>query len=193
MRLQRMLLTGLLALAVTACTSTASNVTTEYYLVSGSTSEALDRDIRRKGPMQGHALAVAAIRFVPVSVQQEQTDEGCVFTEALFRVDANITLPRWKERSTSTNRELRSAWDSLARYAKAHEDVHVRIAEHYARELGEAIAALPPRETCEALDNSAERVVKRMARRHQADQLAFDRAEQERLERLMQQASAGNR
>jgi predicted secreted Zn-dependent protease len=187
-----MFLTGFLGLAIAACTSTASNVTTDYYLVSGTTSEALDRDIRRKGPMQGHALAVAAIRFVPVSVQQETTDEGCVFTEALFRIDANIMLPRWKERATSGDRELRSAWDSLARYAKAHEDVHVQIAERYARELGEAIEALPPRETCEALDNSAERVVKRMARRHQADQLAFDRAEQDRLEQLLRKASANN-
>lgn len=192
MRLQRMLLTGFVALALTACTSTASNVTTEYYLVSGTTSEALDRDIRRKGPMQGHALAVAAIRFVPVSVQQDQTDAGCAFTEALFRIDANITLPRWKERATSRDRELRAAWDLLARYARAHEDMHVQIAERYARELGKAIEALPPRESCEALDKSAERVVKRMARRHQAEQLAFDRAEHERLEQLLRKASNGD-
>ena len=58
--------------------------------------------------------------------------------------------------------------------------------------LGKAIEALPPRESCEALDKSAERVVKRMARRHQAEQLAFDRAEHERLEQLLRKASNGD-
>lgn len=177
-----------LAIALTACTSTASTVTTDYYLVSGDTSEALDRDLRRKGPMHGHALAVAAIRFSPVAVQQEITEAGCVFAEARFRVEANITLPRWKERATSRDRELRNAWDALSSYARAHEDQHVRIAERYAEALGRAIEALPARPTCEALDASAKRIVERIGREHDEAQLAFDRAEQRRLERLLRQA-----
>lgn len=190
MRLKRSFLVVLLACAITACTSTASTVTTEYYLVSGDTSEAIDRDLRRKGPMRGHALAVAAIRFKPVSVQQEMTDEGCVFKQALFRVEANITLPQWKERATSRDRQLRNAWDALASYARAHEDQHVRIAERYATVLGETIEALPAQSTCEELDRSAKRVVERVGREHDEAQLAFDRAEQRRLERLLRQASA---
>ncbi|WP_349365188.1 MAG: DUF922 domain-containing protein [Roseitalea porphyridii] len=188
MQPRRTLTALMLAVVLAACTSTASTVTTEYYLVSGDTSEALDADLRRKGPMRGHALAVAAIRFEPVSVQQEVTGAGCRFTEAKFRVKANITLPRWKERATSRDRELRNAWDALSSYARAHEDQHVRIAERYAGALGEAIEALPARPTCEALDASAKRVVDRIGREHDEAQLAFDRAEQRRLERLLRQA-----
>lgn len=191
MRPRRLVLVAVLAAVVTACTSTASTVTTQYYLVSGTTSEAIDRDLRRKGPMRGHALAVAAIRFRPVTVQQEMTDEGCTFTEASFRVVANITLPRWKERATTRDRELRSAWDNLAAYARAHEDTHVKIAEHFAEELGKTITDLRPRKTCEALDKAAKRVVERLGREHDAAQLAFDAAEQRRLERLLTQAEAG--
>ena len=191
MRTKRLVIIAALAALAAACTSTASTVTTQYYLVSGNTSEAIDRDLRRKGPMRGHALAVAAIRFAPVSLQQEMTATGCVFSDARFRVVANITLPRWKERSTTRDRELRHAWDNLAAYARAHEDTHVRIAEHFAEELGKAITDLRPRETCEALDEAAERVVERMGREHDAAQLAFDAAEQRRLERLLAQAEAG--
>jgi len=190
MRSRRALTALMLAVLVAACTSTASTVTTDYYLVSGDTSEALDRDLRRKGPMRGHALAVAAIRFEPVSVLQETTEAGCVFAEAKFRVKANITLPRWRERATSRDRELRNAWDALASYARAHEDQHVRIAERYAAALGEAVEALPARPTCEALDGSAKRVVDRIGREHDEAQLAFDRAEQRRLERLLRQAES---
>ena len=184
------MLVAILALAVTACTSTQSTVNTRYYLVSGTTGEAIDRDMRRKGPMDGHAVAVAAIRFKPVSVLQEQTADGCRFTEALFKVDADITLPRWRQRATTGDRQLRRAWDRFADYARAHEQVHVRIAEQFAKRLGEEIAALPPQPDCNALDKSAERVVRRIGREHNTAQLAFDRAERARLERLVRETAA---
>lgn len=191
MPLKRFVLITALAALVAACTSTTSTVTTQYYLVSGATSEAIDRDLRRKGPMRGHALAVAAIRFAPVSVRQEMNEQGCIFTDARFKVRANITLPRWKERSTTRDRQLRNAWDNLAAYARAHEDAHVKIAEHFAQELGNAIIDLQPRPTCQALDAAAERVVERMGNAHDNAQMAFDAAEQKRLERLLAQAQAG--
>ncbi|WP_306120522.1 MULTISPECIES: DUF922 domain-containing protein [unclassified Roseitalea] len=180
----------LFALTLCACTSTASTVTTRYYSVSGTTSDELDRQLRQKGPMHGHALAVAAIRFVPVVVRQGQTEAGCVFKTARFKVDADITLPRWRERSRSDDPDLKRAWDALSRYARAHERTHVRIAESYADKLGEAIEALPARETCEALDADAERVVRRIDRAHNAEQLAFDDAEELRLDELLRQAEA---
>lgn len=190
MRLRRFVLIAA-AIVIAGCTSTASTVRTDYYLVSGTTSEAIDQDLRRKGPMGGHALAVAAIRFAPVSVLQQQTETGCAFTEALFKVEANITLPRWRERSSSRDRALNSAWDALSSYARAHEQQHVRIAERYAERLGETIMALPAQPDCDRLDRSAARVVERIGRQHDRAQLAFDAAERERLERLLRQAEAG--
>ncbi|MEO0542467.1 MAG: DUF922 domain-containing protein [Pseudomonadota bacterium] len=178
-----------LTLAATGCVSTSPQVTTNYYFVSGQTSEELDRELRRRGPMQGHAIAVAAIRFDPVAVIQQETGNGCVFKTAKFRVQAEITLPRWKERNRSTDRDLRQAWDGLARYAKLHEDTHVKIAERFAKLLGEELEELPAQGDCSKLDNVAKRVVERTRNAHNKAQNAFDAAEQRRLERLFAEAS----
>lgn len=170
------------------CVSTASVVKTNYYSVSGSTSEELDRDLRRRGPMQGHAIAVAAIRFNPVSVLQQESNDGCAFKTAKFRVEANITLPRWKDRNQSNDRDLRRAWDGLARYAKLHEDTHVKIAERFAKLLGEELEKIPAQRDCSRLDSVAKGVVDRTRRAHNRAQNAFDAAEQRRLARLFGQS-----
>lgn len=182
-----------LTVLLAGCVNTASTVTTNYYSVSGTTSEELDRELRSKGPMEGHALAVAAISFAPVSVQQQITDRGCVFTEAKFKVNAEITLPRWRERGQSSDRQLRRSWDALAAYARAHEQVHVEIAEDYARRLGRQIEALDPEPSCEALDRAAAAVVRKLGRAHDAEQRAFDAAEQLRLAQLLRHGRAAER
>lgn len=172
------------AVFLASCVNTASTVSTEFYSVNGSTSAQLDRELRSKGPLNGHALASAAIRFEPVSVFQKETALGCSYNTAEFRVDANITLPRWANRSQSRDRELRRAWDGLARYAKLHEQTHVKIAETYAKALGDALMDLPPQSSCEKLDRASKKVVDKVSRNHDRAQKAFDAAEQRRLAAL---------
>lgn len=171
-------------LLLAACVNTASTVSTEFYSVKGSTSQQLDRELRTKGPLDGHALASAAIRFEPVSVFQKETAQGCSYNTAKFRVDANITLPRWANKNQSNDRELRRAWNGLARYAKLHEQTHVKIAETYAKALGEALMDLPPQSSCEKLDRESKKVVDKVSRNHDRAQKAFDAAEQKRLAAL---------
>lgn len=173
------------AIALTACVSTASQVSTSYYSVRGTTAEQIDSDIRRNGPLNGHALAVAAISFEPVSVLQEVNDDSCRFASAKFRVKAAITLPRWTDKSKSKDRDLKRAWGNLSRYARSHEQVHVRIAESFAKRLGEDIKALPPQSNCDRLDNLAKRVADRNAAEHDRAQKAFDAEEQRRLRALL--------
>lgn len=178
-------LVSLLTLTLSACVSTTSQVSTSYYSVSGTTAEQIDSDIRRNGPLKGHALAVAAISFEPVSVLQEANDDLCRFKTAKFRVKADITLPRWTDKSKSDDRTLKRAWGNLSRYARAHEQVHVRIAESFAKRLGQDIQALPPQSSCERLDRLAKKVVERNAAEHDRAQNAFDAAEQRRLRALI--------
>ncbi|MEM9999298.1 MAG: DUF922 domain-containing protein [Pseudomonadota bacterium] len=188
MNRKKLIALAVFAMALTGCTSTSPQVTTNYYFVSGTTSAELDQDLRRQGPLSGHAIAVAAIRFNPVSVIQEDKADGCIFKTAKFRVEANITLPRWKERNQSTDRDLRRAWDGLARYAKLHEDTHVLIAERFAKLLGEELEDIPPQADCERLDRVAKAVVTRTRSAHNRAQNAFDAAEQRRLARLFAEA-----
>jgi predicted secreted Zn-dependent protease len=48
----------LAGLAVAACVSTSSRITTTYYTINGITGADLDREIATKGPLKGHALAL---------------------------------------------------------------------------------------------------------------------------------------
>ncbi|MEO1748548.1 MAG: DUF922 domain-containing protein [Pseudomonadota bacterium] len=180
---------AMLAAAISGCVSTSPDVTTSYYTISGQTSDELDRELRLRGPMQGHAIAVAAIRFNPVAVIQEEAPDGCLFKTAKFRVEAKITLPRWKERNQTRDRDLRRAWDGLARYAKIHEDTHVKIAERFAKLLGEELEEIPAQNDCRTLDRAAKKVVERTRRAHTKAQNAFDAAEQRRLARLFAETS----
>lgn len=172
------------ALAMAACTSTQSRVTTTYYTIRGLSGADLDREIAAKGPLKGHALASAAIKFVPVAVSYDQSDGKCAFREAKFRIEAEMTLPRWQEHGQSNDPELRVAWRNLSDYARQHEEHHIAIAEKFAAKIGQELEALPARATCDALDAAAQRVLQRNKREHNREQLAFDAAEQKRLSAL---------
>ncbi|WP_158284700.1 DUF922 domain-containing protein [Oricola cellulosilytica] len=177
----------LTVLLVTAgCTSTASRVTTTYYNISGMSGAELDKEIAAKGPMKGHALASAEIRLVPVSVEYEKGERSCRFHRARFRVDANVTLPRWRQQIASRDRELRSAWNFISTYARKHEQEHIRIAEKYARKAEEDLMAIPPKPDCDRLEAAAERTLKRNRTAHDREQNAFDAREQKRLAKLFE-------
>jgi predicted secreted Zn-dependent protease len=171
-------------LLVAGCVSTASKISTKYYTISGFSGAELDREISAKGPMKGHALAATAISFTPVAIEYEETETNCRFSKAAFRIDADITLPRWREHLVSTNSELRSAWSFLSRYARKHEEVHILIAEKHAKLLGEQLMALKPRKNCDRLEAAAKRVLQKSRVAHDREQKAFDAAEQKRLAQL---------
>lgn len=175
-----------LCLGTTGCTSTASRVTTTYYNISGVSGAELDREIAAKGPMKGHAMASAEIRFVPVSVEYEKTERSCRFRRAGFRVDANVTLPRWRQQLASRDRELRNAWNFISTYARKHEEEHIRIAEKYARKAEEDLMAIPLKPDCNRLEDAAERTLKRNRSAHDREQNAFDAKEQKRLAKLFE-------
>jgi len=168
------------ALAVAACASTKSRITTTYYTIRGASGADLDREIAEKGPLEGHALASAAIKFVPVAVSYDESPEGCRFREAKFRVEADVTLPRWRAQASS-DPDLRIAWEFLADYAREHEEQHVAIAEKFAKKIGDDLMAIPVKPSCDALDEAAQRALKRNRRAHNREQLAFDEREQKRL------------
>lgn len=177
---------GIASLLVLAgCTT--SQVTTGYYDVKGNTAKRLDREFRSKGPANGHALASAAIRFEPLTLDYRQTATSCSVERSKIKVIANITLPRWLDRRGS-DRELRAAFDNLAAYAKAHEEFHVKIAETAARDMEKSLKALSPSRTCKALDKRIERLIKVKLKEHDQAQKQFDRLEQIRLKALFDQA-----
>ena len=170
--------------ALTACTSVpGSGVSVDYYNVKGTTARQIDGSIRRNGPSNGHALAVARIRMIP-DVQYDQRPDGtCRYRVARVGVEARVTLPRFIDRNR-TDRDLRRAIDNLDEYARFHEAVHVAIAEEYADRIGSEIRRLPTSASCETLDAQAATISRQLLREHDAAQRKFDRDEQVRLAAL---------
>jgi predicted secreted Zn-dependent protease len=172
--------------AVAGCTTTPA-VTTGFYDIKASTASQIDREIRLKGPADGHAIAAAEIRFVPVALSKAVDARGCRVGAAQIRVNARIILPRWQDRAGSTP-ELKKAFDNLAAYAKVHERVHVEIANLAARLMEKQLLSVPPQKSCDALERKVERIIRDVRARHDRAQRAFDAAERKRLAKLVRDA-----
>lgn len=181
----KVLLPLLAMFSLIGCSQTV--VSTGYYDIKGNTAKSLDRDIKRKGPLKGHALASAAIQFDPVSIVEKEDVQGCSISNARIKVIAKITLPRWKDR-TGADSDLKRSFDGLARYAKAHEKVHVEIAKLYARNMEKALRAIKPQSSCKQLQKVADRVIKAELAKHRKAQNKFDADEQKRLMRLVKRS-----
>ncbi|MCP1199297.1 DUF922 domain-containing protein [Notoacmeibacter sp. MSK16QG-6] len=177
-----------LCLVVSGCTTT--NVSTSYYEISGKSSEELDREIDRKGPKthRGKAIATAAISMKPLALDLDRRGGRCSIRRAKFGIDANITLPRWREEALTKDRNLRRNWKGFAAYARAHEKAHVEIAKAFVRLLEKELEAIPPQPTCEALKAQSRKITKRLGRLHEKAQNAFDASEKKRIERLIAEA-----
>ena len=173
----------LLALGLAACTAVpGSGVSVDYYNVRGTTARQIDNEIRRFGPNDGHALAVARIRMIP-DVAYDRTGGTCRFSKARVGVNAAVTLPRFIDRNR-TEPQLQQAIDNLDEYARFHEAVHVAIANEYADRISGSLSALPAQATCDALDSQAAAVSRALLKQHDDAQRKFDRDEQRRLAAL---------
>lgn len=180
---------GILAAAIGLCLlasgcTTTSQVSTRYYDVSGTSFRDFDREIRRKGPKNGKAIATAGLDIRPVDLRPVFRDGTCRFESARFRIRADLTLPRWREEASSRDAKLRAGWKGFAAYAKAHEEFHVKIAEAFVRELEKAFLAIPPQPSCARLEVVALELIRRARVVHEKAQLAFDASEQRRFARL---------
>ncbi len=171
---------------LSACASTS--VSTGYYEVSGSTGKALDRSIALNGPMSGDAFAATQLTIVPVSVIPVETDKGCKVRSAKFKLNAKITMPRWTNRK-GASADLQNGFDMFADYARLHEDIHVKIGEAAVQEMETAVLEIPPQKTCDVLEAKVTAVLTRVQARHHKAQLAFDAAEQKRINALLKSAA----
>ena len=183
LRLPRITCALAVLLVMTGCeTLTRSKVSVDYYQIKGNTTAALDREIKRKGPVLGggkHAVAVARIAMVP-NLKFERAVGRCRIGSAKIAVNARVTLPSWRGRRKA-DPELGRTWDNIDRYTRLHEAVHVAMAFRYAKRMEAEISQLPAYRTCGLARSAAERVFTRLLKEHDNSQKAFDRDEEARL------------
>ena len=157
-----------------------------YYTVEGQTFSQLDRQISLHGPNVsgvGRALAATNILMVP-DVRFSRANKTCVVTHARINVKAKVTLPRHAN-IERTEQKLRAAWNNLEEYARLHEAIHVAIADKYALKVEKAIRAIKPRKDCKTMRAKVLEVSTKILADHEREQLRFDKDEQVRIQKLV--------
>lgn len=190
----RSTLLALTACAVlSACQSTQqSNVSVDYYRISGNSTAALDSEIKRKGPrINGgqHAVAVARIRMIP-NIAFDNQGDTCGVSESKVAVNARVTLPQWIGRKTASAK-LGEAWDNIDRYTRLHEAMHVNIAFKFAGDIEEELENMKPASSCKIMRARANRLVDRRLKEHDQAQRDFDANEQRQFAMLAKQQKIG--
>ena len=168
-----------------ACTT--STVTTGFYDIKGKDEKSLDRSVRKFGPQNGHAFASTELKLVPLDIRPSTDARGCRVGTAKIKVVANITLPRWQDRSGASS-DLRRGFDNYAAYAKVHEQQHVKIGEAAAIALEASLKAIPPQKNCDVTLRKAKAAIRGVLARHHKAQLAFDAIEKRRINGLIRAA-----
>lgn len=184
--------TILLCTALAAPAEGASvSKTYSYFSVGGATVGELQEELTSRGPKlkssgQRHPGAVE-MQFTS-SLDYADANGRCRISRATVTVRAKIILPRWK-RPASAGLDTRLVWGALSGDIKRHEESHVSIARGYARDMEQALLALPPQTTCAKAAERGQETIRRLLAAHDAAQARFDRIEMinfsARLDRLI--------
>ncbi len=180
---RRSFLLGFALLAVSGCQTTQnSKVSVDYYRISGNSTAALDREIKRKGPkINGgrHAVAVSRIQIMP-NITYSGKGQYCHVSKAKVAVNAKVTLPKWTGRSRA-NKQMGKAWDNIDRYTRLHESIHVAIAFRIAKEIEDEVLELKQDLSCSSVKRQVANIIDQALVKHDEIQKQFDSDEQERF------------
>lgn len=175
---------ALIALALTlagACSASAASVyrTYSYFPIRGKTLPEIQKQLETQGPDVGvegeRHPGATRMRFV-TKLTYGQAHGRCRIVKARVDVKARVILPSWRDRRHS-DRGVRIIWDTLSKDIKRHEDSHLSIAKNHARDLENALTALPASRQCATLAARVTTTTQRIMASHDADQARFDRIE----------------
>ncbi len=157
-----------------------------YYTVNGDTFEEVDNQIELHGPNVagvGKALASTDLQMQP-SISYAAFGGGCRVEKARVNVRAKVTLPRHAN-IRRVKRDVAKAWSSLENYARAHEAVHLAIADSYALRMEDEISRLKPEDDCSSMRQKVSEAFSILFEEHHAEQLQFDQDEKDRIQSIV--------
>lgn len=174
-----------------AAADTIVNKQISYFSITGTTAEELDRALIAKGPLTGQTglrhPGITRIRFGG-HVTYIEKENRCYVSKARVTLSTHLILPRWTNRKNA-GANLKLIWDTLSADIKRHEERHAEIARTHARSMEQAFLALPPQESCKAMQTLVADTSSAAIEAHDRDQARFDRIEginfEARLVRLL--------
>lgn len=170
---------SILALATLPSAAASLTKSYSYFTVGGTTLEQLESDLTTRGPQvksTGRRHPGATQMQFSTKLGYAEKNGYCRIAKADVSVSAKVILPRWSQRSKSTQ-EVRMIWDTLSSDIKRHEEQHVIIAKNHARELEQALLKLGRQKTCVAAAEKAKGIAERILHKHDREQDQFDRIE----------------
>lgn len=166
--------------------------TTRYFTVGGTTVAEIEKELKRRGPhvkSTGMRHPGATRMEFTSRVGYRESGGRCGVVSAAVIVKADMILPRWNRRKAASP-DTRLIWDTLSADIKRHEESHVVIARNHARELEEALKAVPRQRDCAQAQERVKEATARILAKHDGEQDRFDRIEgknfESRLMRLLQ-------
>lgn len=193
----RMLPTIILAAFSLVCLAQSASASKIYrkdsfYTISGNTAAELDRSMSGRGPFLkttgSRHPGATRLKFVP-NIKLVKDGRYCKVARADIDIQANVLLPRWKQRNSTRSAELAIIWDVLYRDIRRHEESHIIIARAHASEMEHAIRSLYYRKDCKELQADINKVVNRIMRKQDRAQAYFERVEtlnfEKRFSRLL--------
>lgn len=180
------LLIALLAAGLASSADAASVAKTySYFKIGGATLEEIQNELDVRGPKvktTGRRHPGATQMEFSSRIGYASGPNGCTITKAAVTVKAKVILPRWT-RPARADKDVRLIWDTLSSDIKRHEESHVVIAKNHARELEQALLAIPRQRDCDAAQAKAAEVSQKILARHNRAQVEFDRVEGINFER----------
>lgn len=154
--------------------------TINYYTISGTTPEQIDKSLTHKGPYLkntgSHHPGATTISFIP-RLKLEKQDRYCKVAAVSVDVSAKMSLPRWKQRRSTKSIEMAIVWDTLSQDIKRHEESHIVIARAHASKIEQIVSNLPSKTDCDKLRKEIEKISYNVMQQHDEAQKNFDRVE----------------
>lgn len=169
--------------AETACAPSAEagvkvTKSVSHYDIRGNTARQLQRAMDRRGPVDrndGSRQWAQVNWYVNWKYRYKSDAKGCRITSVDTSVAVKYTMPRWRNIAAG-GATLRRSWRRTMAALRKHEDRHAGHGIAAARDIDAAIARMKPRKTCKALGRAANVLGKRIVKRYNSRDVAYDKS-----------------
>ena len=147
-----------------------------YYMINGTTIDAIKTDIRKKTPVKHNGRLHAAYTKWNVNWRfwWLESSEGCKITRVATTLDVAYTLPKL-EHPAGMPAALLERWENYYSALFDHEQGHKDLGMKAATEIEQAIANMEPRTSCSELERDANELAKAVINKYSRLEKEYDR------------------
>lgn len=161
--------------ALAAQAQDVTQVSTNYYTVSGNTMRELRWALNQSRPWKDHRPADAMTDWnIHWTYQVVPTETGCQLKSMTTRTTISITLPKWVP-GPDASPQLAEQWDRYLKALLKHEEGHRTIAHAAAAEMRKRIQAFEEASTCEALAAGIKKTAQDTLSEYRGKEARYDR------------------